>query len=72
MSKQNEGVKKKRLSSSRESVSLEADENDLNQKMLSVEEVTFNEIYFMTRKEIQQKIEIESSVKAKKIVDRRP
>lgn len=44
----------------------------LNQKMLSVEEITFNEIRFMTRKEIQHRIEIESSVKAKKIVDRRP
>ena len=44
----------------------------LNQRLLSHEEVSFNRINFVTRDEIKHRIEIESSVKAKKIVDRRP
>ena len=44
----------------------------LNQRLLSYMEVSFNRINFVTRDEIKHRIEIESSVKAKKIVDRRP
>ncbi|MFH1997052.1 MAG: AMP-binding protein [Candidatus Omnitrophota bacterium] len=44
----------------------------INQIMIAEEEITFNRICFVSRKEIKKMIEIESSVKAKKIVDRRP
>jgi phenylacetate-coenzyme A ligase PaaK-like adenylate-forming protein len=44
----------------------------LNQRLLSHEEVSFNRINFVSRDEIKHRIEIESAVKAKKIVDRRP
>lgn len=44
----------------------------LNQKLLSEEEISFNQINFVSRDQIKHRIEIESSVKAKKIVDRRP
>ena len=44
----------------------------LNQEVCSSSEVSFNRIHFVSRKEIQQRIEIESAVKAIKIVDKRP
>ena len=44
----------------------------LNDSVLSVTEVTFNEIIFVSADEIRRRIEIESAVKAKKIVDKRP
>ena len=43
----------------------------LNKEFFSSAEVSFNKINFISRKEILHKIEIESAVKAKKIVDRR-
>lgn len=44
----------------------------LNEDILSEEEITFNRINFVSREEIKKRIEIESAVKAKKIVDKRP
>ena len=44
----------------------------LNDELLSVTDISFNEINFVSRKEIQQRIEIECAVKAKKVVDKRP
>ncbi len=43
----------------------------LNDEIFSSSEVSFNKINFVSRHEIQRRIEVESSVKAKKIVDRR-
>ncbi|MBI4974320.1 MAG: hypothetical protein HZC19_00640 [Candidatus Omnitrophica bacterium] len=44
----------------------------LNDEVLSSADVSFNRINYISRKEIQQRIEIESAVKAKKIIDKRP
>lgn len=44
----------------------------LNDEVLSSADVSFNKITYISRKEIQQRIEIESAVKAKKIIDKRP
>ncbi len=44
----------------------------LNNELLLVTDVSFNEINFVSREEIQRRVEIESAVKAKKIVDKRP
>lgn len=44
----------------------------LNDELFPVTDVSFNEINFVSRLEIQRRIEIESAVKAKKIVDKRP
>ncbi|MBI5143516.1 MAG: AMP-binding protein [Candidatus Omnitrophica bacterium] len=44
----------------------------LNDEVLSSADVSFNKINYISRKEIQQRIEIESAVKAKKIIDKRP
>ena len=43
----------------------------LNEEVLCNAEVSFNRIHYVTHREISEKIEIESSVKAKKIVDKR-
>jgi len=45
---------------------------ELNQKLLSSEEVSFNRIHFVSRDEMKHRIEIEFSLKTKKIVDKRP
>lgn len=44
----------------------------INDKTLSITEVTFNKIEFVSQDEIHRRIEIESATKAKKIVDNRP
>ncbi len=44
----------------------------INEEVLTVTDVTFNKIHFVSAEEIHHRIEIEASVKAKKIVDRRP
>lgn len=44
----------------------------LSKEVLASTEVSFNKINFVDRKEVLHKIEIESALKAKKIVDRRP
>jgi len=44
----------------------------LNEEVFNSADVSFNEIRFISRQEMHHRIEIESSVKAKKIVDRRP
>ena len=44
----------------------------INEEVLSSAEVSFNKISYVTHQEITEKIEIESAVKAKKIVDKRP
>lgn len=44
----------------------------LNDELFPITDVSFNEINFVSRPEIQRRIEIESAVKAKKIVDKRP
>ena len=44
----------------------------LNEEVISNAEVSFNAIHYVTHQEISEKIEVESAVKAKKIVDRRP
>ncbi|MDO8803740.1 MAG: AMP-binding protein [Elusimicrobiota bacterium] len=44
----------------------------LNEEVLSNAEVSFNAIHYVTHQEISDKIEVESAVKAKKIVDKRP
>lgn len=44
----------------------------LNEEVLSRTEVSFNRILLVSHQEITEKIEIESAVKAKKIVDNRP
>jgi len=44
----------------------------LNDNVLSATEVTFNKIIFVSADEIRNRIEIESAVKAKRIVDKRP
>ena len=44
----------------------------INDEALSGTEVTFNRIEFVSRDEIQRRIEIESAAKAKRIVDKRP
>ncbi len=44
----------------------------LNDELFFTADVSFNEINFVSREEIRQKIEIECAVKAKKIVDKRP
>ena len=44
----------------------------LNEELFAAADVSFNEINFVSREEIQRRIEIESAVKAKKIVDKRP
>ncbi len=56
----------------REGVDKEEFSRRLNDEVLSAAEISFNKINFITRQEIQKRIEIESAVKAKKIVDRRP
>ncbi|MFH1594036.1 MAG: AMP-binding protein [Candidatus Omnitrophota bacterium] len=43
----------------------------LNREVFSFAELSFNRINFVTRKEILQRIKIESEVKAKKIIDKR-
>lgn len=43
----------------------------LNQEVFPVAEVSFNRINFVSSREIRRRIEIESAVKARKIVDRR-
>jgi phenylacetate-coenzyme A ligase PaaK-like adenylate-forming protein len=43
----------------------------LNQEIFSCTEVSFNRINFVSHKEIQHRLEIESAVKAKRIVDKR-
>ena len=43
----------------------------LSQEIRSETEVSFNRINFVSAKEIQQRAEVESSVKAKRIVDKR-
>lgn len=43
----------------------------INQEAFSNADVSFNKIEFVTRQEIRQRLQIESSVKAKKIIDRR-
>jgi phenylacetate-coenzyme A ligase PaaK-like adenylate-forming protein len=45
--------------------------NNLNEKVRSCAEVSFNEINFVSSEEIQRRIEIELSVKAKRIIDKR-
>jgi len=44
----------------------------LNDDVLSATDVTFNRIIFVSADEIHRRIEIDSAVKAKKIVDKRP
>jgi len=44
----------------------------LNKDIFSSTEVSFNKINFVSRQEILKRIEIESAVKAKRIVDKRP
>jgi phenylacetate-CoA ligase len=44
----------------------------LNDELLSVTDISFNEINFVSPKEMQERIDIECAVKAKKIVDKRP
>ena len=44
----------------------------LNEEVISNAEVSFNAIHYVTHQEISDKIEVESAVKAKKIVDKRP
>ena len=44
----------------------------LNEEVLSNAEVSFNTIHYVTHQEISGLIEVESAVKAKKIVDKRP
>lgn len=46
--------------------------NRLNEEALSSTDISFNKINFVSRQEIQRRIEIESAVKAKKIIDKRP
>lgn len=55
-----------------EDVNKEAFTQRLNEEVFSSIEISFNKINFVARKEILHRIEIESAVKAKKIVDRRP
>ncbi len=43
----------------------------INKQVLADTELTFNKVEVVTHKEIQKRIEIETSVKARKIVDRR-
>ncbi|OGW84390.1 MAG: hypothetical protein A2987_02180 [Omnitrophica bacterium RIFCSPLOWO2_01_FULL_45_10] len=43
----------------------------LNQEVLSSADLSFNKVNFVTHEEIQRRIEIESAVKAKRIVDKR-
>jgi phenylacetate-coenzyme A ligase PaaK-like adenylate-forming protein len=44
----------------------------INQEVFSNTEVSFNKIDFVSRQEIKQRLEIESAIKAKKIMDKRP
>lgn len=44
----------------------------LNEEVISNSEVSFNKIHYVTHQEISGLIEVESAVKAKKIVDKRP
>lgn len=44
---------------------------ELNKKLILSEEVSFNRINFVSGNEIKRRIEIESAVKAKKIIDKR-
>lgn len=44
----------------------------LNQEVLAQVEISFNRINFVSSEEIKERTEIESAVKAKKIVDKRP
>ncbi|MCQ9207241.1 MAG: AMP-binding protein [Omnitrophica bacterium] len=44
----------------------------LNQKAVSISEISFNKVSFVSKSDIRSKIEIESAVKAKKIIDKRP
>lgn len=44
----------------------------LNDEVLSSTDISFNKINFVSRQEIQRRIEIDSAVKAKKVVDKRP
>lgn len=44
----------------------------LNEEVLARTEISFNRILFVSHQEITEKTEIESAVKAKKIVDKRP
>ncbi len=44
----------------------------LNEEVLSNYEVSFNAVHYVTHQEISGLIEVESAVKAKKIVDKRP
>lgn len=53
-------------------VNKEAFKERLNQEAISGSEISFNKIIFASGKEIQDRIEIESAVKAKKIIDKRP
>jgi phenylacetate-coenzyme A ligase PaaK-like adenylate-forming protein len=46
--------------------------NRLNDEVLSSSEISFNHIRFVSPKEIQEKTEVETAVKAIKIVDKRP
>lgn len=44
----------------------------LNQEIFPAAEISFNKINFVSSQEIQRRIEVESAVKAKRIVDKRP
>lgn len=44
----------------------------LNQEVLASAEISFNQINFVSSQEIRERTEVESAVKAKKIVDKRP
>jgi phenylacetate-coenzyme A ligase PaaK-like adenylate-forming protein len=56
----------------RDSVNRQEFSARLNQEILASAEVSFNQINFVTSQEIGERTEIESAVKAKKIVDKRP
>jgi len=47
-------------------------ERQLNRRIYSETDISFNRINIITRQEILRKIEIETSVKAKKVLDKRP
>ena len=56
----------------RQEVDKEEFKRRINGEALSSGEISFNRIDFVPRQEMQKRIEIESAVKAKKIVDKRP
>lgn len=58
------------------SLSRDLDKKDfaahLNQELISVTEISFNQINFVSKDDIQHRTEIETALKTKRIVDKRP